>query len=297
MSLPVSIENDALRIEVFPHLGGKVASVLDKSDKFELLFDYAAEIPTASQYDRPYSNGWYAGWDECFPAVAGGPYPGHPYDGVRVPDHGELWGLPTTSEPSRNGITTIWHGLRFGYRLTRTLELDGASLVARYALQNLAPFDFRFVWAQHALMSLASPVTIDLGGPLSCRIDHDAHDRDLQTPFTWPRTPEGEDLSRPGVLGGKRAWKIFALEPIASPVTVSYPSRTRTLRIEFSTNDGTNGYWGVWLNAGGWGGHRHFAIEPTIGRHDELARAARDHSAGRVDPNGKREWKTTWTVG
>ena len=87
-----------------------------------------------------------------------GRYPGHPYDSVNVPDHGELWGLPTTSVPTRGGITTVWHGLRFGYRLTRKLYLEGSSIVAEYTLINLAPFDFRFVWAAHGLMSMAAPV-------------------------------------------------------------------------------------------------------------------------------------------
>jgi hypothetical protein len=296
MSLPVTLENDALRVEIFPQFGGKVASILDKADKFELLFDYAGEFPTGSTYDRPYTSGWYAGWDECFPAVAPGPYPGHPYEGVRVPDHGEVWGLPAVAEPSRNGITTIWHGLRFGYRFARTLSLDGQRIVCNYAVQNLSPFDFRFVWAQHALMSMASPAGIEIGR-LNCRVDHDATGRDIQSPFTWPVTAEGDDLSDPDSLPSKRGWKIFALSPIDAPARVTYPSRERRLSIEYSSSDGTAAYWGIWINTGGWAGHHHFAIEPTTGRFDELDRCARDNSAARVEASGKREWTTTWTVG
>src|SRR5947209_15555975 len=132
MAHPVLIENEALRMEVWPALGGKVASLADKADEFELLFNYPAEIPTAALYDTAYGNGWYAGWDECFPAVSPSHYVGHPYDGIAVPDHGELWGLPTTAVPAKDGITTVWHGLRFGYRLTRKLYLDGPSVRAEY---------------------------------------------------------------------------------------------------------------------------------------------------------------------
>ncbi|MEA2736411.1 MAG: hypothetical protein QOE14_2862, partial [Humisphaera sp.] len=92
---PVTIENDAVRMEVWPTLGGKVSSIVDKADKFELLFNYPDELPTEAQYDIPYTHGWYAGWDECFPARAPGPYVGPPYNGVDVPDPGALWGLPT----------------------------------------------------------------------------------------------------------------------------------------------------------------------------------------------------------
>src|ERR1041384_3299407 len=134
MSQPVMIESNALQIEVWPHLGGKISSVMDKADRFELLFNYPSEVPTSAQYDRPYSSSWYAGWDECFPAVSPCLYVGAPYDKIAVPDHGELWDLPTTSVPAKGGITTVWHGLRFGYRLVRRVCLEQSSLVADYTL-------------------------------------------------------------------------------------------------------------------------------------------------------------------
>ena len=51
------------------------------------------------------------------------------------------------------------------------------------------------------------------------------------------------------------------------------------------------------INTGGWAGHRHFAIEPTTGRFDQIDRAINDHSAGRVAPLGRREWAVRWEVG
>jgi len=146
MSQPVTIENDFVRMEVYPHIGGKVASLIDKADKFEMMFDYPVELPTRPQYDIRFDDSWHAGWDECFPAMAPGKYPLHPYEGINIPDHGELWGLPTMAVPTRNGITTVWNGLRFGYRLTRKLHLEQSSILADYTLVNLAPFEFRFVW-------------------------------------------------------------------------------------------------------------------------------------------------------
>ena len=56
-------------------------------------------------------------------------------------------------------------------------------------------------------------------------------------------------------------------------------------------------YWGIWINTGGWAGHRHFAVEPTTGRYDQLERAIHDESAGRVGPLGRRDWSVRWDVG
>jgi hypothetical protein len=297
MSQPVIIENDAIRMEVYPHIGGKVASLIDKADKFDLLFDYPVELPTAAVYDARYDESWYAGWDECFPGIASGKYPGHPYDGINIPDHGELWGLPTTAVPTRDGITTVWHGLRFGYRLTRKLHLEDASVLADYTLINLAPFEFRFVWAMHPNLSMATPVRLDLKMPGNFRFSHDAEAVDHQRLFDWPMVSPGVDAADFQSLPDRMGWKLFSMEPISSPLVVGYPERGRSLKIEFSSEDLTRAYWGIWINTGGWAGNRYFSIEPVTGRFDQLDRAVADGSAGRIGAMGRREWSVRWTLG
>jgi hypothetical protein len=294
MTHPVTLENEHLKVEVWPQYGGKVASIVDKADRFELLFNYPAELPERSQYDLSYGKGWYAGWDECFPAVAPSQYSGHPYNGIAVPDHGEVWGLPAMATPTREGITTLWHGLRFGYRLSRNLHLEGASIVADYTVENLAPFDFHFVWAQHALMDLSQGVELELpaGG---MRSSHDAEGRVQDRAFEWPVLEQGQDLSRPGGLPGGRGWKVFSREPVSGTARVRYPSRGRGVRMAFSSED-VKAYWGVWINTGGWAGHRHFAVEPTTGRFDQLDRSIADGSAGCVGAAGECSWGVRWTV-
>jgi len=293
----VTIANDHLELEVWPHFGGKVLSMIDKADGYELLFNYPAEIPENPFYDVPYSEGWYAGWDECFPGIGMGKYPGHPYEGVTVPDHGELWGLPTTAVPTRDGITTVWQGLRFGYRLTRKLYLQNTSIVAEYTLNNLAPFPFRYVWAMHSLMNPTQPAILQYAAGEAFQLSHDSEGADLgHTPFTWPTLPDGLDFSDPQALPAKRGWKVFSAQPITTPFLVNYPTRHRSLKYEFSGDEGLAAYWGIWMNTGGWGGHRHFAVEPTTGRYDRLDQSVRDATAATVAPSGKSQWTVTLTV-
>jgi hypothetical protein len=275
MSQPVHLESDSLRAEVWPQFGGRVASLVDKADEHELLFSYPAELPSGSLYDASYIDAWHAGWDECFPAVAASTYRGHPYDGIAVPEHGEIWGLPTTAVPSRAGITTVWHGLRFGYRLTRKLSLEPDAVVADYVLINLAPFDFHFVWAQHALLAMDVPMRLEL-----------------------PKLtePGDVDFSDPGSLPARQAWKRFSQEPIAEPVRIVFPSRHRQLEISYSSDTDLLAYWGVWINTGGWAGHRQLAISPTTGRADALGTAIADKSAGLVGPMGRADWTVRWAV-
>jgi hypothetical protein len=251
-------------MEVYPHIGGKVASLIDKADKYDLMFDYPVELPTQAQYDVRFDDSWYAGWDECFPAVAPGPYPLHPYQGINIPDHGELWGLPTTAVPTKDGITTVWHGLRFGYRLTRKLHLERSSILADYMLVNLAPFEFRFVWAMHALMSMKSPVKLELPTPAPFRFSHDEAGVDHQQPFDWPNLSPQLDVSDFSLLPDRRGWKLFSIKPIAAPVKVLYPARERSLAIQYSSKDQL----------------------PVL-----------DGSEGRIAPMGRCEWSVRWTLG
>ena len=294
---PITIENDAVCIEVWPQFGGKVSSIVDKADGYEVLFSYPTEFPSGPQYDSAYNKTWYAGWDECFPAIIPCKYVRHPYEGISVPDHGELWGLPTTAVPTKDGITTVWHGLRFGYRLTRKLYLDGASVAAEYTLVNLAPFDFFFVWAQHPILSVApSPqITLDGGASRAFRFSHSTGAVPVDQPFEWPALQGNLDLSKPADLPAGATWKVFSQDPISTPLTVNYRSRGRALRMEYDSGSGLAAYWGMWMNSGGWGGHRHFAIEATTGRFDQIDRSMRDGSAGQVGPLGRVDWSTRWS--
>lgn len=295
--LPVTIQNDFLRLEVWPQIGGKVSSIIDVADGFNLLSSYPAELPMSAQYDIAFAKGWYAGWDECFPAIAASKYVGHPYDGIAVPDHGELWGIPTTSAtPTHHGITTVWHGLRFGYQLTRNLHIDGPTMTADYTLVNFAPFDFRFVWSMHPLMSLQSPVELEMGSGAAFRWDHDIERSEIGLAFEWPLLAEVGDLSRPSKLPPHRGWKVFSVEAISGPANLKYPERQRRLTIDYRGESSPAAYWGIWINTGGRYRHQHFSIEPTTGRHDELDRAIRDGSAGRVEASGRTSWSVTWTV-
>jgi Domain of unknown function (DUF5107) len=293
----ISFENDCLRMEVWPQIGGKVSSLIDKADGYELLFNFPVELPEGPHYDEKYSDHWYCGWDECFPAIAPGNYPSHPYSGIAVPDHGELWGIPTTTAvPTRDGITTVWNGLRFGYRLTRKLYLDGPSVIAEYSLSNLAPFDFRYVWAMHALLSLQIPVKLNANNAHSFMLTHDSDGAATDTAVDWPNTPAGERLSLPHELPQRRGWKLFSQQPISDGFQIVYPTRRRSMQIDYASDSGVAAYWGIWINTGGWEGVHHFAIEPTTGRHDQIDRAIQDDSAGRVEGFGKADWSVTLTL-
>ena len=64
----------------------------------------------------------------------------------------------------------------------------------------------------------------------------------------------------------------------------------------YESEDGLPAYWGVWIDNGGWARHHHFALEPTSGRFDQLDRAMKDDSAGKVGPSAQVNWAVTWRL-
>jgi hypothetical protein len=284
MSQPVTIENDYLKLDVWPQFGGKVSSAIDKADGFELLYSIPEELPTRCQYDMPYDAGWYSGWDECFPAVAAGPYPLHPYQGVAIPDHGELWPLPTTAVPTRDGITTVWHGLRFGYRLTRKLFLNGPAIRAEYTLINLAPFDFRFVWSPSVLLSPAAPIELSVA------------EAPMSGGFLWPQLDAGTRFTTFDALPPGSSWSLLSDGPLMMPAAVQYPGRGRQMGLAYASADDVRAWWAINLDTGTVAGNRHVSVGPITGRGESLAEAVDTDTAATVKASGRATWSFEITV-
>jgi hypothetical protein len=140
------------------------------------------------------------------------------------------------------------------------------------------------------------PVQLDLTGPPLFKLSHDSLEREINLPFDWPMANPGEDLTVLDALPHRKCWKAHSVEPIESSLVVRYPTRGRTVQIEYASEDELPAYWGVWINTGGWNGQRHFAVQPTTGRFDQLDRAIRDGSAGVIAPSGRRSWSVRWSL-
>jgi hypothetical protein len=66
--------------------------------------------------------------------------------------------------------------------------------------------------------------------------------------------------------------------------------------MEFHSEDAMAAYWGIWVNTGGWGAHRHFSVQPTTGRFDQIDRAIKDGTVGCIGSMGKRVWSVRLTL-
>lgn len=298
----VAIANQHLRIEVIPGAGGKIASLYDAAQEREWLWSNP-RLPIrppsyGASYVRAHDSG---GFDECFPAVAEGPYPHDPWQGVPIPDHGELWGLAWDYERHENRLDMGVDGVRFPYRFERSLELadDAPELRLSYRVTNRSPFPMPFIWSSHPLLAIRPGMRLLLpeGSPLRVYGGSDPEFGERGASLAWPWLA-GRDLGRlPGPEAGYSV-KLFGRAPERGWVGLHDPETATTLRMEYDPKDVPE--IGLWLNMGGWtpfegeAPYYNLGLEPCIGAGDDLELAVHEFdSFGTLPARGELRWSLT----
>ncbi len=203
----LALENDFVRIVVIPEIGGKVVSIESLSNHREFLWQDDTRPYRHPRYGDVFGNYDASGFDECFPSIGECDYPEFPWDGVRVPDHGEMWCTPWRAEPDDKSVHLDAHGVRFPYHFEKSLTLaaNAPRCTITYRVTNPAPFDFKYCWSAHPLFAASEGMCILLPDHPDARLVFALGNRvagDLQETYRWPwlRTPAGEmlDYSRIG---------------------------------------------------------------------------------------------------
>lgn len=144
MSRNPVLENEFLRIELDLDMGGRVISFYDKKREFEQLWYDAARVPMDPALD--YDGNFAGGMDELLPNDL--PERGYP-------DHGELWSLPLECSSNENTLTVSGTLPVSKLAYSRTMYLDGCSLVSDCCITNTAQEPVDFLWKLHAALAIA----------------------------------------------------------------------------------------------------------------------------------------------
>lgn len=71
----------------------------------------------------------------------------------KMPDHGEVCGLPWHFEIEEKELHLYTYGVRFPYRFEKWIGEENGNIAMRYKVTNLSPFDFDFVYAAHCMIA------------------------------------------------------------------------------------------------------------------------------------------------
>lgn len=278
----IQLDTGALALTIIPELGGKISSLRDTRSGREWLWRHPRmpyrRVPHGAVYTAHADTG---GWDECFPSVAGCAYPGPPWQGTPVQDHGELWGQTAAvrldARAESVAIHTRWHGILLPYSFERTIHLTAgaARLRAEYAVGNPADTALRWIWSAHPLMAIEPGMQLLL--PPTARFHGTQFPADLAT--------------LPGRDAG-RALKLWS-EPLDDGwATLRAHDGEFRMRWDAALLPQV----AVWLNLGaagfdGGAPYYNMGLEPCIGAQDSLADAVTTYNLfEELPPRGTRAW-------
>lgn len=147
----LTIENNHLRVEIVPALGGKISSVFNKHYSKEFLWN---NINLDLQENEPgddYDSNFWGGIDELLPNDVP-----EEIDGKTYPDHGELWTSRLEYSVSENAVSVYGvlplSGLY--YRKTICLQADTPKIKLEYNIINQSGKRRQFLWKLHAALRI-----------------------------------------------------------------------------------------------------------------------------------------------
>ena len=85
------LENELTSMVLIPEIGGKVVSIKSLATECEFLWQDDTRPYATPHYGELFANYDASGFDECFPSIGQCAYPEFPWQGITIPDHGEIW--------------------------------------------------------------------------------------------------------------------------------------------------------------------------------------------------------------
>lgn len=295
------LENDRLRVDVLPELGGKILHFVQKSEDRDWLWQHPAIAPALLPNSINYDDNFCGGWDDCFPNVAPGQHAGEVY-----PDHGEYWTRRFDWQADRSGeAITLYLRAEGGITPTRmekwlTLEAGGCALRIRHRITHLGEHAFDYLWAQHPALRV-SPThefIIPAGGgvvgsPGSGRLAADGGE------FRWPMVPgrDGAMIDFSKVPAGPKA-AGYEMAYVTQLNAGWYAALDRASGSGFGLAFDRSVFNTLWFfrSHGGWRGLHVAILEPCTGWPYDLGQAAAQGRCGRLQPGQVLETQTTAVI-
>ena len=274
----IVLENEILRAEFLPNTGGKLVSLIGKRTGYEYLVQRPNTIYREQPFAGVYVDGECSGFDDMFPTIDACLCENAPWQGVELADHGEVWSLPwDVTFAETNAVTMAVHGVRFPYRLEKRIRLTentllpsggrpGGGLQYHYALRNLSPFDFDYLWAGHLMINLEEGAKVNVPDDCTEMVTvlsnsglnfGDVH----RWPYLKDATGATYRADRVRSKESKGFEKYYFTHPLKQGwCGIEYPSQQKKLQISFSAENVP--YLGILMNEGGWDNLYNIIIEP-----------------------------------
>ena len=294
-----------------PDYGAKLTSLIGVANGREYLEQDPGECYRKPVYGGSYVAAECSAFDDMFPTIDAIISSEYPWNGVELPDHGEVYALKWEWEicgaaaakeacmaDGPDCCVHMWvYSVRFGYRLDKWItEKDGA-LFIRYQAENLTAFDFNYIYAAHCMVAAQEGVVLEVphadGAAVTTIFSETGRIGGYGAKAVWP-VYNGLDMSVFPSEAEKDAYKFFFDEPAPGGECVCrYPDGSA---LHFGFDHKAMPWLGIWTNPGGFKGLHNIALEPCTGAFDrpDVAKLHKKHSI--LKGYEKQEWFVSFGV-
>lgn len=150
----VILDNGRIRATVLPELGGKMSSLIRAVMGREFLRQPASRPLKPAVHGAAFEDYDASGFDECFPTVAACEYAGEYFNGLALPDHGELWSSRWRFEIHGEELCLAVTGRRLPYIFRKRIRLEDEAILLQYELESVTDAPFHYLWSAHPLLKV-----------------------------------------------------------------------------------------------------------------------------------------------
>jgi galactose mutarotase-like enzyme len=299
------LESDRFRVVVLPRVSGKIVSLVDLATNEELLWRNPERPYREPNYGDSFSDYDMSGWEDCLPNISGGQYPEHPWNGVELPDHGEVWTIPWDGRVDGDALELSVHGVRLPYRFEKRISIEDDAVRLTHRMINPTAYPMRYIWATHPLFAIRPGMRIALPDGVKMRIDSSVGWRlgGYLDELPWPNATDASGdpvaLDEIGDVASGFADKLYTTSVSEGWCGLYDPATRRAIALTFDPDELP--YIGVWINQGGYPGSGapgyNVGLEPCAGYPDALDVAAERGDAATIEPGEQREWTIAFRYG
>ena len=302
----LALSTSGIQLIVVPEVGGKVISLRSTVTGREYLWRDPNRKLRPVVYGSNFGGFDISGFDDCFPTVDECRYPEGGFQGLSVPDHGELWCQRWTAHHLQDGLHLVVTGRRFPYRFEKwiTLASDPPQVRFDYRVTSAGNSPFTYLWVAHPLLAMEENSRVIVPGhpkaystfALGQRID-----ATFRHSWAWPHAPTSDgrtvDYSLLGACTQAANDKVWLHSPPGGWCALQHPGDPERLVVTFDPR--LLPWLGICVNHCGWPDRDPgywVAIEPGTSRHDALDKAIVRGTAVTLHPRQQHRWHISFTI-
>jgi hypothetical protein len=274
----VRMQNEALRVEVLPSLGGKIWTLEHRPSGRQFLWHHPRHRLRALPVGANYDDHFFGGFDELLPNDIP-----ERVQGESLVDHGELW--TTTLAAQVEAHRLVLHGLLpitpLSYR--KALQLEGNELRLDYKLANIGRRPLDLLWKLHPALRISEGAEMLVPARRARVADpHWSRVSDLQE-FSWPDMKSLHFV--PPLDGGTEF--LYLLDLAQGECALHHADENWSFRMAFPKEIFSS----VWVFAsfGGWRDLEVLILEPCTTPQLSLAESAKAGQCLHLEPGASVE--------